>query len=372
MTHLAATVPITTPQPLRVSENCWMVGHRNPSSLLQCNTYLRIFDEAPRPYNVCVDPGSQIDYSVIQENLQQLIGGVQAVDAISVNHQDPDVIGNAAAFCEENRRIDMLVSQDTWRLAQHLILRPGRVQFSGERDSPLVMLGTRRRWQAVPTPFCHFRGAVAFYDPEIRTLFTGDLLGGLNQLGRVHLFAEESDWSGIAQFHQIYMPSRDVLRYAVRQIRALSPAVEVIAPQHGHVIVGDRIPDFLARLEDLLVGHDLLAYEFEEGFGDRYAEVMRQLIAWSQEMMGREEIATRLALPEWADSLAPYIRSRSNATEVVRGGYSALARLFQSLAMGESAEFVNQLRGLVLVLCAARNLPVPSIGVGVEERGAPR
>lgn len=29
------------PQPLQVAERCWMIGYRNPTSLLQCNTYLR-------------------------------------------------------------------------------------------------------------------------------------------------------------------------------------------------------------------------------------------------------------------------------------------------------------------------------------------
>ena len=44
---------------------------------------------------------------------------------------------------------------------------------------------------------------MAWYDPESRTLFSGDLFGGLNQLGRVHLFAEEADWGG-----DLAVPSR--------------------------------------------------------------------------------------------------------------------------------------------------------------------
>lgn len=364
-----ATSPATSPfasQPLQIAANCWMVGHRNPASLLQCNTYLRIFDEASRPYRVCIDPGSQLDYPVIEANLRQLTDGTQNIDAISVNHQDPDVIGNAPAFCEKNPRVDLILSQDTWRLAQHLALHPGRVQFSDEQKSPLMSLGSQGRWQVVPTPFCHFRGATAFYDPEIRTIFTGDLFGGLNQLGRVHLFAEPADWSGIAQFHQIYMPSREVLRYAVRQIRSLSPAVEVIAPQHGHVIVGDRIPDFLDRMEQLLVGIDLIACEIDDHFTDRYIAVMRQLLDWSQEMMGNSEVSARLTSSEFAEILAPYVRCSNDTVDVIDGGYTALSRLFYALSYGETAEYANQCRSLVLALCAGNNLPVPPIGVGVE------
>ena len=352
--------------PLQIAANCWMVGYRNPASLLQCNTYLRIFEDAAGPVRVCVDPGSQFDYSVIEANLQTLIGGVAEVDVMSVNHQDPDVVGNAFAFCDANPHIAMLVSHDTWRLAQHLLINPGRVEFAGVRHAQPVQFAGQRRWQAVPTPFCHFRGAVAFYDPEIRTLFTGDLFGGLNQIGRVHLFAEENDWQGVAQFHQIYMPSREVLRYAVRQIRTLTPAVEIIAPQHGHVIVGDRVPQFLERMEGLLVGHDLLACELDEQYLGEYSELLHQLVEWVKEVVGDGELRARLTAPETRDAIAPFVRITAQGVDVVRGSYSAAGLVFLALARGESADFVNEMRGLVMRLCGARQLPVPPVGLGVE------
>lgn len=42
--------PLNVPSgPLPVREGCWMVGHRNPHSLLQCNTYVRSFEEGSTP-----------------------------------------------------------------------------------------------------------------------------------------------------------------------------------------------------------------------------------------------------------------------------------------------------------------------------------
>jgi hypothetical protein len=40
-------------QPLQVAERCWMIGYRNPRTLLQCNTYLRIFPGARRGSQAC-------------------------------------------------------------------------------------------------------------------------------------------------------------------------------------------------------------------------------------------------------------------------------------------------------------------------------
>lgn len=352
--------------PLRIAPNCWLVGHRNPASLLQCNTYLRILNDGAAGVRVCVDPGSQFDFSVVESNIQRLIGDLSEVNVLTVNHQDPDVIGNTAAMCDANPNAALMLSEDVWRLAQHLLIKPGAIRFANAARTPRLSMAAGHRWQAVPTPFCHFRGAMAFYDPEIRTLFTGDLFGGLNQLGRVHLFAESEDWHGVAQFHQIYMPSREVLRYAVRQIRALAPAVEIIAPQHGHVIVGDRIPEFLDRLDALLVGHDLLACELDDRYLRQYGALIADLVAWAKEIMGDDEVLGRLRPERASDELEQLVRVEGADVTLVSEGYSALAKVFARLVAGEPAEFVNGLRSKVLTECSMRDLPIPPIGAGVE------
>lgn len=353
-----------TAAPLQIGPNCWMVGHRNAASLLQCNTYLRVF-EGHTPLRVCVDPGSQFDFPVIQANVQQLIGDLSEVDVVTLNHQDPDVVGNTGYFCEANPHLGMIVTEDTWRLVQHLQFRPGKIRFTGALRSEPMSLGPGHRWKPVATPFCHFRGALAFYDPELRTLFTGDLFGGLNQLGRVHLFAEEDDWQGIAQFHQIYMPTREVLRYAVRQIRALTPKVEVIAPQHGHVLTGDLVPAFLDRLHELLVGHDLLPFELDEKYLQDYRHVIAQLVAWAKEIMGESEVFDRLKSTAFEDGLERLLHIEGKSVRLDREGYSGVVKVFARLAHNEPAEFVNLARSILFAMCTERGLPIPPVGAGI-------
>jgi hypothetical protein len=208
---------------------------------------------------------------------------------------------------------------------------------------------------------------MAFYDPEIRTLFSGDLFGGLNQLGRVHLFAEPDDWTGVAQFHQIYMPTREALRYAVRQIRALRPAVEIIAPQHGHVIAGERVDEFLDRLYDLAVGTDLLAAELDETHLKAYGQVLSQLFTWASEAMGRSEVLARLTSATIDDDFERLVGVSDDGIRLEREGYSAVARAFNRLTRNEPHEFVYAARSVVLAMCSERGVPIPPIGAGVEE-----
>jgi glyoxylase-like metal-dependent hydrolase (beta-lactamase superfamily II) len=351
----ANALPDSPRGPLKVVEDCWMVGHRNPESMLQCNTYLRSFRQFGGVRNVCIDPGSQLDYSVVEDNVNQLVGGLDQIHAMTINHQDPDVAGNAPQFCDANPNLEMIVTEEVWRLLQHLMLKPGKMRFAHRTEA----VSTQQPFQFVPTPFCHFRGAMALYDPEHRILYSGDLFGGLNRLGGVHLLATEEDWSGIAQFHQIYMPSREVLRYAVRQILNLRPKVEVIAPQHGHVITGDLVGLFLERMHELLVGHDLFAEDWDAENLSGYREVLQRLIDQACQEQGEVNVTCRINAQEINDDLHSHLQLRNKDVHLEREGYMALAKTFARLTDGEPPEFVAALRKVAVQACEELGLPLP-------------
>ena len=168
----SSPLPNTPRGPLKLTEDCWMVGHRNPESMLQCNTYIRSFRQFGARRNVCIDPGSQFDYGVVESNISQLLGDPSEVHVMTINHQDPDVAGNAPELCEANPEVELITSEEVWRLLQHTMIRPGRLRLS----QGAAAATTRQPFQFVPTPFCHFRGAMALYDPEQRVLYSGDLI----------------------------------------------------------------------------------------------------------------------------------------------------------------------------------------------------
>ncbi len=348
-------LPNTPRGPLKIVDDCWLVGHRNPESMLQCNTYLRTFHGDEQKRHVCIDPGSQFDYSVVEQNINSLIGDMSQISAMTINHQDPDVAGNAPQVCDANPNVELITSEEVWRLLQHTLVQPGTLRLSQGATAP----STRQPFQFVPTPFCHFRGAMALYDPEHRILYSGDLFGGLNRIGDVHLLATESDWHGIAQFHQIYMPSRDVLRYAVKQILKLRPHVEVIAPQHGHVITGDLVELFLERMHELKVGHDLLSDQWDHENLDGYREVIQLLVDEAEDRRGDVNVTCRLSEHEGEDGLHSQLQIRQKKIYLEREGYTALAKTFARLTLGEDLAYVDELRRAVAEACEQHGLPLP-------------
>ena len=128
-----------------VAENCFMIGRRNPDSLLQCNTYLRSFTGGGETLHWCVDPGSQIDYPVVREQLLGHIGEMAALRLFSINHQDPDVVGNLIYLTEENKRLTGIVTDDTWRLVRHLNIRPKQVFLSNKAEQQLCQAVDRQQ-----------------------------------------------------------------------------------------------------------------------------------------------------------------------------------------------------------------------------------
>jgi serine/threonine-protein kinase len=345
-----------------------MVGHRNPEALLQCNTYLRTFD-APghKPSHWCIDPGSQIDFPFVRAHLLEHIGELKALRLFSINHQDPDVVGNLTFLTKENANLTGLATQDVWRLVRHLDVRPRNLYFAELANKGLVKFPGGQTVVAVPTPFCHFRGAMAFYDPESRILFSGDLFGGLNAPGRVQLYGGEEDWVGIAQFHQIYMPTRSAVAFAVQQVRALQPAVEVIAPQHGFVLTGAFMHSVLDRLDQLPVGMDLLHLEVEDRLLPAYSAIVSDLVAAIARQIGWVEVVSRLGdLPE-DHELRDYIQIQGTEVRLLRQGMRALPLLFDVLAHDQPAAFRATLKSGVLAACTMQGAPLPTIGVGVAE-----
>lgn len=349
-----------------IKEGCFMVGHRNPMTLLQCNTFLRSFGQGKRSFNWCVDPGSQIDFPHIRKHLLEHLGSLKAIHLFSINHQDPDVVGNLTFLTRDNHKMIGLVSEDTWRLVRHLRIRPQELHFTNKIGHHSVHLPGGQRIQVLPTPFCHFRGAVAYYDPECRVLFSGDLFGGLNKPGRVHLYGEEADWSGIAQFHQIYMPTRTAVAHAIRQVRALRPKVEVIAPQHGFLLEGDFMHSVLDRLEKLPVGMDLLTRELDKQFLKEYRAVLADILHCAAGHLGKGRVLQVLNELPKDHYLRGCLSIQRAEIELTSDGLQAMPLVIHELTGGKANGLAMELKSAALESCIVHKVPLPDLGVGTE------
>ncbi len=243
---------------VEIAPDTFWVGRRQ-GALLGCNPYLRRFRHEGREVTLLIDPGGEADWAVVRRKTAAVCGSLERLDYVFVNHQDPDVAGVVPQILAEACSARLVGSRDTWRLLQVRGLDGQRFVATESVSGGEVALPALERLEFVPSPFCHFRGAVMLYDPASRVLFTGDLGAGLSDVAG--LVAGNQGLVGVTLFHQIYMPSSWALAAAVARIRALDPAPAVLAPQHGALWLGDAIAGLLDHLEQLPVGIDLLYAE---------------------------------------------------------------------------------------------------------------
>jgi len=276
---------------VEIAPSSYWVGSRPSKSIFFANPYLRIFRGRNKngqkiQFNLLIDPGSSQDFATVQAKVSSLIGGMDKISAVFINHQDPDVASSTTLLLGRYApRANIICSEDTWRLVQHYNL-PRERFLSTDKYPRGFAIETGHTLVPVPSPFCHFAGAVMLYDPETRVLYTGDLFGGLTAREAVGLYADDSDWTGMRAFHQLYMPMNKALVRVMQRIRQLSPAPQMIAPQHGRVIRESLIDFFMRHLENLPVGLDLVEDAGETN--DAWNTVFRRVLNVAEQVYGSD------------------------------------------------------------------------------------
>ncbi len=241
-------------KPQEIAKGIYWIGKRYNKEL-EVNVYLRVFEGNGTKINMLIDPGPATDFEVISNNLEQILNPGYRIHFSFINHQDPDVGMNAYFFQKHFPTMQIITTEDNWRLIRFFGLNPQRFIAIEKYKSKRVSLKTGHKLIFIPTPYCHFRGACALYDETEQVLFSGDLFAGLSE--KSDLYGDESSWDGMKLFHQIYMPANLALKNSVKAIRQINKTPKIIAPQHGGIIRDNLVPYFMEKIENLQVGLDI-------------------------------------------------------------------------------------------------------------------
>ncbi len=359
---------------VEIAQGTYWVGKRSAGALLHCNSYLRVFKgtlpavatgqgNLLQEFYLLVDPGPASDLAVVRAKVEQCIGRLDRLSAVYVNHQDPDVGSSLSAVIGRYApHASVIASEETWRFIQYYGLPREQFVDVGQYLNGLP-LPTGHTLRPVASRYCHFVGAVMLYDIETRVLFSGDLFGGLTAADAEGLYADETDWTGIRAFHQVYMPANKSLVRAIAAIRALDPPVEIIAPQHGRVLQGPVLLDFLDRMETLQVGLDIAEDETDESTLTGWTTVLGQVLELARSYMGNEA-DERL---QQNKDLRDYLRFDGEAVSVQSLGRWTVEQAVETLTAGQPDIVSTPLKFEAIV--AAEDLDLPTPALVVDEEG---
>ncbi|MBK8534402.1 MAG: diguanylate cyclase [Candidatus Competibacteraceae bacterium] len=241
-----------TDHAIRVADRVWWVGHRQDDDPFQCHVYL--IEQGDQ--SVLLDPGSQLTFRHTLRKIEEIIP-FSHIRYFVCHHSDPDITG-ALPLIDQMVGRDNAVLVTHWR-TQTLIKHYGLSQLPfwlvEEHDWKLPLVD--RCLEFVFTPYAHFPGAICTFDPRSQVLFSSDLFGGLTP--EFSLVAQDERYfEAMRPFHEHYMPSRDILGYALRAIER--HPIRLIAPQHGSIIPEPLVGFMINQLKTLECGLYLIAH----------------------------------------------------------------------------------------------------------------
>lgn len=242
-----------------LSRNCWWVGNTDENEHQLHNVYLRIFKNNNKIINTIIDPGSPIYYKEISSKISVVLEDDALINLYLLMDSDPDVCLNSEYLRKSNPRIVCITTSQNWHKVKHYEINIKSVKMVDLKKAQEIKLASGHQLKLIPIPYCASATSFMTYDIENKILFSGALFSSIQyreSLLLSNIYASESDWHDMADFHKKNVPSNQVLQQALNQVRSLKPKPEIIAPRYGKMIGKNKLDFFIDSLYDLSVGID--------------------------------------------------------------------------------------------------------------------
>jgi len=231
-------------QPVEIANKIWWVGQYLPNDPFQCHPYFLENEDQ----SVLIDPGSMFEFETLIEKINT-ISHISKVKYIILHHQDPDLAAAVPAIesCIGRSDLRIVTHSRMVPLIKHYMICSDYYEIDKHQNQ--LQCGNLHL-QFITTPYCHSPGAFVTYEAQTKTLFSGDIFGGIEESWE--FYAKEDYFEKAKQFHAEYMPSRDIFNYALSRIEKLD--IDLIAPQHGSLIQKPYIPQLIKQMKQLECG----------------------------------------------------------------------------------------------------------------------
>ncbi len=232
-------------QPVEIASNIYWIGMYLENDPFQCHPYfIKNGNES-----ILIDPGSMLEFEETVRKVKS-VSSFKSIKYIVLHHQDPDLVAAVPEIEKLIDRDDLLIVTHSRMslLIKHYLVTSDYYEI--DKNSNQLTTTNGFRLEFLTTPYCHSPGAFVSYEPKTKTLFSGDIFGGLDKSWE--FYADETYFDKAKQFHKEYMPSRDIFNYALNKIEKLD--IELIAPQHGSIIQKLYIANLIADMKNLDCG----------------------------------------------------------------------------------------------------------------------
>jgi flavorubredoxin len=223
--------------------------------VVQSNQFLIVHGDT----GAIIDPGGNLAYGDLYLSMTRFFPP-QQLSAILASHADPDIIASLDRWMTTTSSAKVYISRIWERFVPHFC-KPGKTigRIVGIPDPGARIPIGRSELIALPAHFMHSEGNFQFYDPVSRILFSGDLGASIitGEAAKTWVTTLAGHVPHMEAFHRRYIVSNKVLRLWAQMVRKLP--IDMIVPQHGAPMRGAAVQEFIAWIEALHCGVDLLS-----------------------------------------------------------------------------------------------------------------
>ena len=230
---------------IEIAQDIYWIGMYLENDPFQCHPYLiKNGNES-----ILIDPGSMLEFEETIRKVKTIVD-MKSIKYIVLHHQDPDLVAAVPEIEKLIDRDDLLIVTHSRMslLIKHYLVTSDYYEIDKNDNQLITPNGFRLDFRT--TPYCHSPGAFVSYEPKTKTLFSGDIFGGIEESWE--FYADETYFLKAKQFHQEYMPSKDIFNYALSKIEKLD--INLIAPQHGSIIEKKYISNLISDMKNLDCG----------------------------------------------------------------------------------------------------------------------
>ncbi len=226
---------------------------KEEEGIVQTNQYLIVHNGK----GILLDPGGAHVFPRVLANVSEVIHPSN-IEIIFYSHQDPDVSSGISMWLSIAEKAKIYISQLWIRFLPHFgVFDMKRISGIPDRGGTMK-LSDGYTLDLIPAHMLHSPGQFSVYDPESKILFTGDIGAAVFPKGaRVQVIENLQDnLKYMEGFHKRYMASNAVCKKWVERISKYD--ISMIAPQHGSVMKGAAVGQFLDWFKNLRCGSDII------------------------------------------------------------------------------------------------------------------